>query len=549
MARTCNDIQPLVEGVEHEITYRFQDDDVISKFRRQDNGSSVCRQVFNFLFYQCFKWLTRAWIMHDQTVHLTVPPVLSIRELAAPSVEGWGLTCEDLEPQGAGVEREITYDLGGDRTWTFDSQPRDSSICRELFNFLFYQEFKNNVRVDIDAGKVHLTVPYFLSIGEPEGSMERGRENSGEGARERAAAELRDARERGDREDRKDMEDDEPDAEVEYANDDQEVEVYECQDVARALLLRVVNGFPAAFQSKNMGTGIVILGACHGIMGPFMHINVNDYWSRFGQDADDDDKRLYMASLHLAGMRIPADFLVQFNRLPPVETDTFENEVEGMDALPSTDTGWDDLTDAWTLDWLYGYAQDMTRTGHHVFVAPCIDFLSRHDVQAVMATRLNYSGKKRKSLINEIGRRRIYFLTHAVLTMTAYGRDPGLLAHGQAVATDAALYPRMLGWLQSWHDQLTADDGMIRRECEIVCEIGSCIILMCTYLERDVPVAVIAVARSVLQRNANCPIAEAHASCAYAFHQPGTDTTFEDYHTSLVLAHQACLLARFFANS
>lgn len=359
----------------------------------------------------------------------------------------------------------------------------------------------------------------------------------------------------GDGEDRKEMEDDEPYAKVASPNldfDDAEstegVEVHECQDVARALLMRVVNGFPADFQSKHLGTGIVILGACHGILGPFLHINVTDYWSRFGKAADDNDKRLYMASLHLAGMRIPADFLAQFNALSSVETDSFENLVEGMDVLPSTAKFWDDLTDAWTLDWLYGYAQDMTRNHRHVFVSPCIEFLSRADVQKVMAARLNYSGKGRNSLITEIGRRRIYFLTHAVFTLTAYGQDPSLLDHGRAVARDAELYPRMLGWLQSWHDRLTVDGGMILRECEIVCEIGSCIILMCTYLKQDVPLPVIAVARTVLQRNTNCSIGVANPSCAYAFHQPRTDVLFEDYHTSLVLAHQACLLGRLFDN-
>jgi len=470
-------------------------------------------------------------------------------------------TCDDVEPYVEGVKQDITYGFGGDVYWDFKADDTDLSVCRQLFASLYYKRFKESVRVDVQDGSVHLTVPSYLSIGEPEQSPARVVVGDAASDTEESVASVEygnvpapPADELKDEQDDRDEGDDD-DAES-VASVEQGVVpalVQEFEDIAFALIQRVPR-FSVNLQFENLSTTVVLLGACHGILETSPGIDVRAYWSKFERIADDGDKRLYMASLNLAQLPIPPDFMQQYEEVPFVYANTFERLVEDMGRLPKTADGWRELSDTWTVDWLNRYATDKALGNSDMtdfYIGPCIAFLSRADVQKAMAAKLTYrNAPQRIPLVSEIGRQRIYFLTHAVYTMTAYGRTPWLLNHGlDHVDEGEELYRAVLSWLRAWHDQLTAKPAMVLRECEIVSEIGSCILIMCSFLQETVPEAVIRVADGALRRKADCPIAKPGKTCAFAFHQPRADAAFEDYHTSLVLAHQACLLSRFFADS
>jgi hypothetical protein len=470
---------------------------------------------------------------------------------------------------------------------------------------LFYQNFKDLVRVSVRQGNVHLTVPSTLDIGldsdrddlDSEGSVEYGTipppdvdsdSDDMEGSVEYGVIPPRDVdsdveegsyvgsvastvgveRKDGDSDDdsyvgsvastviaeREPQDIEESETSEEQGILERNVEAEEFKNITGALMRRVPQ-FSAPLQLKNLSTTVVLLGACHGILGETPGVSLRAYWNEFEDDADDTDVNVYIAALNIACLPVPSRVLERYNASPH-RPNTFELMLEDMDALPRVGEGWRHLTDAWTLDWLCSYGRAYAEAYHQghaearayvdendFYVSPCVNFLLQENVSKAMGSKLNFVAKK--GLVNEMGRHRIYFLTHAVFTMSAYGRSPWLLEHADV----DGLIDTMHGWLLAWHAQFTAKPITILKECELVSEIGSCLIITCAFLRIDVPADVINVAKAVLRRRTDCPVAKADRTCAFAFHQGGVKPEFEDYHTALVLAHESSLLSRLLENS
>jgi hypothetical protein len=518
-------------------------------------------------------------------------------------------TCKDIEPYVNGVKQVVTFGFERNDTRAFDFDNGPMSVCRQLFMSLFYQNFKDLVRVSVRQGNIHLTVPSTLDIGlvrdfdrdddmDSEGSVEYGgvdsavqdsyvgsvastvgveRKDTDSDADDSyvgsVASTVRVERKDTDSDaedsyvgsvastviaERKDEPPDHEESEISDISAEQGVvesneEAEEFKSIAGALMRRVPQ-FSAAFQLKNLSTTVVLLGACHGILGETPGISLRAYWNEFEDDADATDVNIYIAALHIACLPIPARVLTRYNASPH-RYNTFELMLEDMDALPRVGAGWRHLTDAWTLDWLCAYGRAYAEAYHQGHaearafvdendfdVSPCVDFLLQENVSKAMGSKLNFA---KSGFVNEMGRHRIYFLTHAVFTMSAYGRSPWLLKH----ADINGLIETMHGWLLAWHAHFTAKPITIIKECELVCEIGSCLMITCAFLRIDVPANVLFVAKAALRRRTDCPVAKADRACAFAFHHGGIKPEFEDYHTALVLSHESSLLSRLLENS
>jgi hypothetical protein len=463
----------------------------------------------------------------------------------------------EMEPNCNSIEPRVTYGVSGSRdVMDFEDALEESSVCRQLFLSLYYERFKALVRMEMNGGVVTLRVPSSLSLAQPPnfedpGDLKELEELQGEPQREELEGGEPQREEHKDLEDLEDLEDSARDQPLNLSDAQPPPNKYERQ--ARALVGRVPY-FSDDFQLQHLSTTLVLLGSMTGILGNIhpQHrgYNIEAYWTKFESSSDEVDLYMYVASRGLANLPMTKDLEAKVRRAPAPNTQEFGELTKDSKSVHNRQSDfWRKLTNAMTFDWLYTYAIEYMRTGDNNFVElhpvrQGLLFLQRPDVSKAMAARLPF----KKNLTTEVARNRIYFLTHFVFIMSNYLQYPPALVEAVqpthqrgTILTDE--YAQIMHWLHSWHKQLTVTQARMRAECELLAEVGTCILMMVVILGWGPLDEVISSANIVLSRRADCLVAKPGKDCAFAVHQPGKVAEFQDFHSSLVLALEACFLA------
>jgi hypothetical protein len=297
-----------------------------------------------------------------------------------------------------------------------------------------------------------------------------------------------------------------------------------------------VKEFPQSFQLKHLSTTLVMVGAVTGILARSPEFDLKEYWDSFGDQPDDADQYLYVAARGLAGLPRDKELRRQFNKWPVPSTQRFSETTKSTGK--KDDKFWYNLTNALSLDWLNAYAMDyMNRNPEpkaHAVIEESITFLEREDVEQAMSASLRIE----KNVVAELCRRRVNFLTQVVFNSSAYGVSMlGLDLFSRK------LLDNILEWLSKWHKRLTATQAIILTECDLVAQVGTCILILCMVLDEEYPAEIVEVSESALARETNCPVGKPAKTCVFAVHQPRADTKYEDYHISLILAQQASFMS------
>jgi len=369
------------------------------------------------------------------------------------------LNCDNIGPR-------VTYVVDGhDAVMEFKNHSEQTSVCRQLFIALYYPRFKELVRFQMHDGVVHLTAPSSLSIEQAEESkLER---QEGQGSDGSPVARMADPNK------------------------------YEL--MASALVARVKK-FPQSFQLKHLSTTLVMVGAVTGILNRSPEFDLKEYWDSFGDQPDDADQYLYVAARGLAGLPPNKKLRRQLKKVPVPSTQRFSEMTKS--AGKKDDKFWYNLTNALSLDWLNAYAMDyMNRNPDRepearAVVEESIAFLEREDVEQAMSASLRIE----KNVVAELCRRRINFLTQVVFNSSAYGVS---MLGFNLFSRD--LLDKILAWLLKWHKRLTATPAIILTECDLVAQVGTCILILCLVLDQESPAEVVKVSQSALARRTDCP--------------------------------------------
>lgn len=311
---------------------------------------------------------------------------------------------------------------------------------------------------------------------------------------------------------------------------------YELQ--ANALVNRV-HLYSTKFQRQHISTTLLMVAAMTSLLKRSPGLDIEQYWTEFGNRAEQEEMYFYVAARGLAGSPVEADLAARLEEaVPPFAM--FISEDLAPSLLKGQKEFWQGATDALVSDWLYECAVECL-SGTLTFsfalanvVSDALIFLRNDDVSKAMSSTLRFG----KNFVVPLSRSQIHFLTQFVLVASNYG----------TLRVDLSVFPeemarRILAWLISWHDQLAGTEARMLAESALLAEVGASITILCLSVPARVPTGVIDVANAALSRRTDCKVSAARPDCLYAVSRLTGDPNLESYQLTLALAHEACLLS------